>query len=168
MVSLKGRCLQRPCSIRRKFASSAVYCFFLLLLFLGGCTAGQYGQLRMDSKVTQMFDAGSVPGSFRYYTIGRNDLPYAIIGIIPGYHLIPDFWDPVEPNNPAFTRKVRFIWTPETWDRYENGTGAWILDSKGDKIGIWYSMYPRTVIKMISDHRVEIFSPYTPSNALGI
>jgi hypothetical protein len=169
MVSLQKRCLQRPRLKRRNFASSAVFCFFLIPLFMVGCTAGHYGHLRMDSHVTRMFDTGSVPGSFRYYTIGRNDLPYAIVGITPGYHLIPDFWNPVEPNNPAFASKVRFIWIPdETWDRYENGEGAWILDARGDKIGIWYSAYPHTVIKVLSDHRVVIFSPYTPINGFDI
>jgi hypothetical protein len=163
MVSLQRRCLQHSRLKRRNFISSAVFCFFLIPLFMVGCAAGQYGQLRMDSHVTQMFDTSSVPETFRFYTIGRTDLPYAIIGIDPDWHLITDFWDPVKPNTPDFARKVRAIWTPETWDRYLSGQGAWILDAQGNKIGIWYSMYPYTTIKVEPGHRVRIFSPWTPS-----
>jgi hypothetical protein len=138
--------------------------FLLIPLFMVGCAAGQYGQLQRDSRVTQMFDNGGVPNSYRYYTIGRSDLPYAIIGIAPAYHLVPDFWEPVVPNTRAFARKVRAIWIPQTWDRFESGQGARILDRQGNQIGIWYSMYPYTVIKVLPDHRVEIFSPYYSGN----
>jgi hypothetical protein len=164
MVALQIRHLQAHEIGRRSRSPGILSVFLLIPLFMVGCTAGQYGQLQRDSHVTQMFNSGSVPNSYRFYTIGRSDLPYAIIGIAPDYHLVLDDWDPVEPNTRAFARKVRAIWIPQTWDRLESGQGARILDRQGNQIGIWYSMYPHTVIKVLTDHRVEIFSPFTPTN----
>lgn len=144
----------------------ALFALLLTSIFMEGCAS--YGQLRRAPDVTQMFRSNTVPEDYRYYTIGRTDLPYAIIGIAPRYHLVTDHWEPVEPNTQTFARRVRGIWIPQIWDRLESGQGAWILDSTGHRIGIWYSMYPHTVIKVEPGHRVEVFSPFTPSSHIDV
>jgi len=130
---------------------------FLLILLLG-CT-NQYAYLQRDDAVTHLFRTNSVPETYRYYTDGRTDIPYAIIGIDPRFELVPHLWAPLEPNSDAFARKVAFLWLPEDWTRYPSGQGAYIEDKKGNRIGIWYSMYPYATITVDVGGRVEVYSP---------
>ncbi|MBR9982898.1 MAG: hypothetical protein KFF50_17835 [Desulfatitalea sp.] len=130
----------------------------LLLPLLSGC-AHQYGELQWDGEVTRMFRTNSVPETYRYYTDGRADMPYAIVGIDPGVQLVPRYWEPVAPHSEAFARKVASIWLPEDWTRYPSGQGAFIVDRTGKRIGIWYSMYAYTTIAVHEDGRVDIYSP---------
>jgi hypothetical protein len=116
----------------------------------------------MDAEVTRMFKTNTVPGNYRYYQTGRTDLPYAIIGIAPHYQLVSDGWDSVEPNTKEFSRKVDFVWLPETWGRLEPAQGAWIVDAQGTRVGIWFSAYPHTTVQVKQDRRVVVFSPYIP------
>jgi hypothetical protein len=141
---------------RNSFAISIV------LVLFSGCAAGGYGRLLTDPQVTQMFETNTVPEDYRYYQTGRTDLPYAIIGIAPHYQLDSAIWESVKPNTNEFSRKVNFVWIPETWDRLEPAQGAWIVDAQGTRVGIWFSAYPRTTVQVKQDRRVVVFSPYIP------
>lgn len=87
-------------------------------------------------------------------------MPYAIIGLAPEYKLITRWWDPVAPNTKEFKTDVDFIWRPDLWYRIDPAQGAWIVDPGGHKIGLWYSMYPSTLITVKGAHQVDIFSPF--------
>jgi hypothetical protein len=90
---------------------------------------------------------------------GRSGLPYAIIGIDPNYRLVSNLWEPLEPNSTEFARKVHSLWEPEHWAGYPAGQGAFILDPKSNRIGIWYSRYTGTIIDVHEDGRIEVHSP---------
>jgi hypothetical protein len=132
----------------------------LSLLLIWGCASGPHGGLAYDREVTRMFSGNSVPADYRYYNTGRSGMPYAIIGIDPQYQLITRWWDPVTPNTTEFKKLVDFIWKPDIWYRIEPAQGAWILSPAGEKIGVWYSMYPSTAITVKEGHQVDIYSPY--------
>lgn len=136
---------------------------FLILVGIAGCAFHRYARFENSAEVTRMFNTNSVPEYFRYYINGREDLPYAIIGIDPRYRLASPFWQPVAPNTKEFEAKVDFIWKPDTWAKYESGQGAWILSPDGEKIGIWYSMYPSTAVKVLADKQIDVDSPYNPN-----
>jgi hypothetical protein len=89
-------------------------------------------------------------------------MPYAIVGIDPRYRIDGGLWEPLTPNTAQFADKVAFVWRPDTWEQLDPAEGAWIRMSDGKKIGIWYSMYPYTTIKMGEENRVYIFSPSVP------
>jgi hypothetical protein len=129
-----------------------------------GC-AGAYPALHADNEVTRMFAANSVPETFRYYIDGRSGMPYAIIGIDPNYHLVPGSWEPVQPNTRDFARKVLFMWQPSVWYRQDPAQGAYIVSPDGQRIGIWYSQYPYTTIRLHAGNRVEIHSPHRPTRS---
>ncbi|RJQ70007.1 MAG: hypothetical protein C4519_21370 [Desulfobacteraceae bacterium] len=135
---------------------------FLTFAVMAGCAAGPYGRLQRDPDVTRMFDTNTVPNGYHYYTTGRTHLPYAIIGIDPRYRFASDDWHAIEPNTQDFAQRVAFIWRPDVWDRLETAKGAWITDSQGNKVGLWYSMYPYTTIIVGPDRRVEVYSPFWP------
>ncbi|MBI5063135.1 MAG: hypothetical protein HZB87_06655 [Desulfatitalea sp.] len=130
-----------------------------LSLLLWGCASGSYGRLTFDREVTRMFTDNAVPADYRYYTSGRSGMPYAIIGIAPEYELVTRWWDPVTPNTKEFESKVDFIWDPYVWYRLYPAQGSWILSPAGEKIGVWYSMYPSTSISVNEQRQVEIYSP---------
>jgi hypothetical protein len=44
-----------------------------------------------------------------------------------------------------------------------NKIGSDILDLSGNKVGVWFSYFRRTVVKVYSDMRIDVFSPYIPS-----
>ncbi|MBI5550815.1 MAG: hypothetical protein HY911_04850 [Desulfobacterales bacterium] len=128
-------------------------------LLLWGCASGSHGSLAFDREVTQMFTANAVPADYRYYSSGRSGMPYAMIGIAPQYELVTRWWDPVMPNTTEFASKVDFIWEPYVWYRLNPAQGSWILNPAGEKIGVWYSMYPSTSIRVNEKRQVEIYSP---------
>lgn len=132
----------------------------VLLVLIGGCaSAGSSGRLTFDDEVTRMFTGNAVPPEYRYYTVGRSDMPYAIVGIAPEYQLVTRWWDPVTPNTAVFKSKVDFIWEPHVWYQVTPAQGAWILNPAGEKIGIWYSMYASTAIGVNAQRKVQIYSP---------
>jgi hypothetical protein len=141
--------------------TATVLCLSLLLIW--GCASGSYGGLAFDREVTRMFTGNSVPADYNYYITGRSRLPYAIIGIDPQYKLVTRWWDPVTPNTTEFKSLVDFIWKPNSWTRIEPGQGSWILGPAGEKIGVWYSMYPSTVISVKEGHQVDIYPPFLGS-----
>ncbi|MCJ8499791.1 hypothetical protein [Desulfatitalea alkaliphila] len=123
-----------------------------------GCTSA-YGRLQHDPLVTDMFRTGAVPETYRYFFDGRGAMPYAFIGIDPRYTPVLRFWEPVAPGSERFAQMIPFIWMPEDWGTYSTGQGAWILDAEGNRLGIWYSMYPHATIRLDASDRVTVYSP---------
>lgn len=114
---------------------------------LYGCTFN-YARFKMDEAVTRMFTSNQVPTDYHYYINGREDLPFAIVGITPEYELYNTLWREVTPNTDAFKRKVDFVWIPESWVKHPQGQGAWLLSPEGTIIGVFYSMYPSAVLEI--------------------
>ena len=127
-----------------------------------GCASGNYGRIAQDDAVTRMFESNTVPSEYTYYTNGRTQMPYAIIGIAPAYPQNALTWTPVAPNTHDFAEKVKFMYLPVTMDHYESPRGAWILDASGKRIGIWYSCYPWAPVKD-KNGTVTVFSPFVPT-----
>ncbi len=128
-------------------------------LLLWGCASGSQGSLAFDREVTRMFTDNAVPADYRYYSSGRSGMPYAIIGVAPEYELLTRWWEPLKPNTMEFESKVDFIWEPDVWYRLNPAQGSWILNPAGEKIGVWYSMYPSTSIRVNEKRQVNIYSP---------
>lgn len=152
VAKLKKRFEKRPMALAVLVALSVVW----------GCASAGYGRLARDAEVTQMFVANRVPSDFKYYIDGRDQMPYAIIGIKPGVDYETHLWQPVEPNTEDFAEKVKFIYNPNDWDKLDPAQGAWILDTSGIRVGIWYSRYPWTTVK-VKNGVLYVLSPFKPS-----
>ncbi len=143
---------------RYQWLSLSAWAIFAMIAFVA--CSGHYGRLKHDNEVTRLFRTNTVPEDYSYYYVGRENLPYAIIGIHPDYEHQSKLWHPVEPNSKNFAGMVDTMWQPPWY--YEN-RGAYIVDQQGRKIGIWYSPYHSTSIFLKGDGIISVASPYNPS-----
>ncbi|MBW1841758.1 MAG: hypothetical protein JRI75_08175, partial [Deltaproteobacteria bacterium] len=44
-------------------------------------------------------------------------------------------------------------------DRPATTWGAYILDPAGKEIGVWFSRWDRTTVKMLGDNSVQVYTP---------
>lgn len=105
-------------------------------------------------------DVEIIPG-YNYYYTGRSHLPYAVIGVDPAYELNSRFWNKIETKEMVIDKVDGLM--PIDW--YYMSVSK-ILDQKGNQVGIWYSYYPYTIVRLGEAPRMTVFSPYHPNRAL--
>jgi len=146
--------------MRDRFWRRALVWAALVALAATGCMSA-YGKVKLDPGLREQFLTGQVPDAYQYFYNGRDNMPYAIIGIKPDYAFVAKFWTPVTPNTDAFKKMARDAWTTPDFDRAVAGT---LLDPDGNDIGLWYSYYPWATVEMKGDKAVAIYSPYKPGS----
>ena len=132
----------------------------LIAVTATGCM-GSYGSVRLDADLPGRFVAGHVPADYQYYYNGRENSPYVIVGIKPGYEFVSRFWTPVTPNTDAFTKMARNAWTTQ---RFNKPVAGYLNSPDGAEIGLWYSYYPWATIEIKGSNAVAIYSPYKPGS----
>ena len=141
---------------RRIFgAIGAAAVVFMALISLSGCVSG-YGSLKQDSEITQTFLSKQIVPDHQYYYIGRSSIPYAVIGVHRSYKLKSKLWEEIDVTSDQLNQLIDRMWGRGS------ASGAYILDSDGKKIGVWYSKWDYTVIKLGEANQVLISSPYEP------
>ena len=135
----------------------------MITVILTGCGSG-YGRLQHHNEVTRMFSTGDLPQDYVYYYNGRDHIPYAIIGLSPGYRHVSKFWEKVDPNSERFRYMVEHMWQPY---QYYESVGAYILDMNRNRIGVWFAKYYYTVVELGPDKAVTVHSPYKPNLRIG-
>ena len=152
---------------RKIYVSQFSLLIFPIFLFLTlGACAGPYGHLRSDAQVTHLFESNTVPEDYNYYYDGRANMPYAIIGLKPEYTLTSRLWEPFSPNTTTFNYAVRFVYERPAGEASYPPYGSLILDDKGQTVGIWYSRYRSTGIRVTPDKKVIIHSPYNEEGSI--
>ena len=121
---------------------------FLSVLFLvvilgtpTGCavTAGKQSSGVVTSrKATAIWHSYEILPNYRYYYSGPDTQPNYIIGIDDPYHLVSDLWKPVDLTPAMLKNWINYI-RPRVGYSQSN-YGAFITDSKGERIGLWYSV----------------------------
>ncbi len=130
-----------------------------MLAVLVGC-AGGYGKMKKVPEVTAAFVEHRLPSDHRFYYIGRDSMPYALIGIHNEYRLQSKFWKPIDPKSDAFKKMVE---TPYGYQ--ENQVrGAFLIGPEGEPVGIWYSAYDFANFRVTEDKAVYVHSPYSPTD----
>ncbi len=133
------------------------------LLALTGC-GGAYGTIHQDGIVTRMFNEGNLPDDYTYYYTGRQTIPYAIIGLKPGYVQDSRIWVQIDHRTPQFAKMVNHLWESQgEADIFFKPQGAYILSSSGESVGIWYSYYSYAPVQDKGNGRLTIHSPYIPT-----
>ncbi len=125
---------------------------------ISGC-AGGYGRLHRDPAVTAVFKEGRFQSDYKFYYIGRESLPYAVVGIRDGYEFRSRFWKPIDPGTETFRKMVAHPYGFQESAPY----GAYILDSDGKRVGIWFSSFDLTTVRVTQDGGVYVHNPYLPS-----
>lgn len=123
-----------------------------LVVSISGCSQN-YGRFSRDDQVHQAFQSGSVPPELNYYYAGRNTMPYAIMGIDPGYGIQSSLWIAFEPQPEQLRKMSANIYGMHRYDPY----GFNILDPTGEIVGIWFSSLHFPSVKVDEQNRtVEV------------
>ncbi|MBT8363431.1 MAG: hypothetical protein KJP23_01915 [Deltaproteobacteria bacterium] len=121
---------------RRSIAQ--IIAIFLLLIAMGCAVNLRLGGQQISREVTGIFESYQVLPDHRYYHIGWDTRPYAIIGLKDPYHLNSKFWFEFDANPETLKKRVDaleiFIERGYNW-----AYGYYILDKAGERIGVWYS-----------------------------
>jgi hypothetical protein len=132
-----------------------------LIFFVAGCAAN-YGRIQPDKSVTSMFAEGNLPANHKYYFNGRENSPWAVIGIDPSYQLLSKFWTEVPAGSDVLAQRIKNVWSEPSGNMNHPPEGGRIVSDDGKQVGIWYSGYAFTNVKMEGDSGVYVYSPYDP------
>ena len=139
------------------FSKRRGLCFILfvgtvLAVCLSGCLQS-YGRFSRDAQVNHAFRSGSVPPELNYYYAGRDTMPYAIMGIDPGYAISSPLWIAFEPQPEQVRKMSSNIYGKHRYDPQ----GFNIMDPDGAIVGIWFSSLHFPSVKVDQQKRsVEI------------
>lgn len=133
-------------------------------LLLGGCAAcTDCGALKQRHEVTTIFTSSRVIPEYHYFYNGEILYPKAIMGIDKRLTLEGKFWTPIDLSQEQLTRWVAEIGTrpKNSFATGVNGRfeGFEILDSQGQRVGIWYSNYDWGVFKFPEEDKVIAYAP---------
>ena len=120
--------------------SIALYAIvFLLPLMALGCAVNvRMGGQKISAEVTRIFESYQILPGHRYYHIGWDTRPYAIVGLKEPYHITSNFW--LEFDAESETLKKRIDAMEIFIERgYRRAYGYYLLDKAGNPIGVWYS-----------------------------
>ena len=131
-----------------------------ILMIIPGCM-GSYGRLKANPDLTAAFQDRQALPDFNYYYCGRENLPYAVVGIDPLYEFQDRVWHPIETKEDVYRKAAGVTAWDNHWSR-----GADILDAGGNRIGVWFSYFNSTTVKLGPDNRVTVYNPYNPNGPL--
>ncbi len=130
------------------------------VIMIAGCM-GSYGKLVSNPVIQEQYLTRNLSDAYQYYYSGRSGLPYAVVGIDPKYQFNARLWFKIDDMEQVY-RKVRNL-----SDLHPDATrmrAADILDHEGNLIGIWFSYYYYTPVRIDpKTGEVEIFNPYDPN-----
>jgi hypothetical protein len=106
-----------------------------MLIF--ACSTANLGWLRNSEEIGRAFATLQVSPNYRYWYLYLENSPYAVVGLDREYRFEDISWTEVEPGSEVFGKVVGLV---ESFPVPGSRTyGAYILDSKGERIGVWYS-----------------------------
>ena len=143
---------------KMKTIKSIFLVLFLSALF--GCSVmGSYGTVVPDGETTYAFEAFQMDPGMKYYFIGSESYPRALIGLKKEYVLDNNLWKLIKPDSGVLQRMVQSMQKMAS----ELGVkqyGFAMNDPKGRSIGVWYSpLKISKSIEMQGDNRVIVYAP---------
>jgi hypothetical protein len=143
-----------------KISVTKIITSILVLMVISVSTIGcdNYGSLRRDKEVTQAFENNTLPNNFTYYYYGRDNMPYAVIGMGSEYTLKSELWKVVDFQTDRFRKMVKWIWTDHNYTPY----GAYMFSPGGQKVGIWYSSINHASIDVNETQKTIVVIPDKP------
>jgi len=140
------------------------WAFILFLLvafpFFTGCV-GTSGALQPNPGLLGQYQERALPKGYNYYYCGRSTLPYAVVGIDKTHVFNDRVWFEIESGQDVY-KKIDGL----SQLHRESSTlhHSDILNTKGEKIGVWFSYYQYTPVRVDTETRlVEVFNPYNPN-----
>jgi len=135
----------------------------LVLFFIpAGCGLNTAGHMRHSPVLIEQYREKRLPKQLSYFYCGRENLPYAVVGIDPAYTFETKSWFPIKPG-PALYRKIDNLGNLEPGQNRMYARA--IIGPAGNTIGMWFSFYHSTGV-MVDDtnHSIQVFNPYKPES----
>ena len=130
-----------------------------LAILVSACSIANLGWLRNSEEVGRDFATLQVSPNYRYWYLYLEDSPYAVVGLNPEYRIEDISWTEVESYSEVFQKVVGLVQSfPVPGSRT---FGAYILDSKGEQIGVWYSSMSAG-ISIDPDSKIVFITTGTP------
>ena len=106
-------------------------------ILISACSIANFGWLRNSEEVGRSFSTLQVSPNYRYWYLYLENSPYAVVGLNREYRIEDISWTEVEAGSEVFRKVVGLVesFPVPGYITY----GAYILDSKGERIGVWYS-----------------------------
>ena len=124
----------------------------VLVLMAAGCTKN-YGQFSKSAEVGLAFQQGDHQVDYQYFYAGRDNMPYAIIGIDRSYTVPSRYWIPFKPESEMLRKMSGNMYGKHTY----YPAGFHILDPDGNIIGVWYSSVNQYSVSVDQQNRtVEV------------
>jgi hypothetical protein len=145
----------------KKLISSKIFMTCVMVIFFStlfiACTIANQGGLHLSREVNNLFESYQVLDNYNYYYSGPDNRPNAILGIHKDYTLRSNLWKPVD-----LTPDQLRLWIRMMTDH--RGTtlrtyGARVIAPDGNDIGMWYSPWNWTAVRMEDDRHVVINTP---------
>jgi len=128
-------------------------------ILVSACSIANLGWLRNSEEVGRAFATLQVSPNYRYWYLYLEDSPYAVVGLNPEYRIEDISWTEVESYSEVFQKVVGLVQSfPVPGSRT---FGAYILDSKGEQIGVWYSSMSAG-ISIDPDSKIVFITTGTP------
>jgi hypothetical protein len=106
-------------------------------MLISACSIANLGWLWNSEEVDRFFATLKISPDYRYWYLYLENSPYAVLGLNHDYRIEDISWTEMEPNSEVFRKVVGLV---ESFPVPGSRTfGAYILDSKGERIGVWYS-----------------------------
>ncbi|MCG8553055.1 MAG: hypothetical protein MI799_21820 [Desulfobacterales bacterium] len=142
-----------------KITASLVILFFLIA---AGCGIHSAGHMKHSPELMEQYRERTLPKQLSYFYCGRENLPYAVVGIDPAYAFETKLWFPIE-FGPELYRKIDHLSNLEPGQRRKYART--IIGPAGKVIGVWFSFYYSTgVIVDDVNHKIKVFNPYKPES----
>ena len=106
----------------------------VLMLMVAGCTKN-YGRFAKSAEVDLAFRQGDHQSNYQYFYAGRDNMPYAIVGIDRGYTVSSRYWTPFEPGSEQLSKMSGST----SGKLHYNPAGYHILDPDGNIIGVCFT-----------------------------
>jgi hypothetical protein len=132
-----------------------------VMMLLVGCLQN-YGRIQGNDDLTAAFSERQMLPDYTYYFCGRYNTPWAIIGIAPAYTLKDRMWTKITSSESFEDLSENIYYRDRFFAR-----GADMLDPSGNHVGIYYSDFTSTAIKMLPENGLEIVCPYKDNQGPG-
>jgi hypothetical protein len=125
-------------NIKRYMKMIAVISFAIsAILIVPGFSFAQTGSVRISKEVAKDFEAYKRDPNYDYYFMNLKNDPCAVIGLKKDYAIHDIQWKKLPPDSNEFKNVIELV------KRFpmvgSNAFGAYILDSQGNTIGVYYS-----------------------------
>ena len=149
--------MNRISRLTKKIGVIATYTLLIIIQTSFASCSGNYGKLKPSFDVTRMFEDHKILTDHSYYYSGPDAKPDAIIGIHDSYTLNSRLWKPVDLTPKQLKNWINFI-SSDTGYSFRH-YGSLILDPTGKQVGVWYSPWDWTIVRMENDNHIVVHTP---------